>query len=420
LLAAVPTLDRHSGRVAIRAIRTTNGDHDFDHLGIIGMNRGLLRKLAFRTGMRRMLYARIRSVVGQYIKKLGRNPDDMRMPTSHLVCLDRLSRRTDARGRPNTNALGVSVRDIQHALWNTKVMGSELARLLYEAKVAGSQTRIPSTPTRVGLTSQLCTQRDIEHDWLRYWCGQLHITPIYHRKVWEDCFVLQALWENDMLRPGRRGLGFAVGVERLPAYFAAQGVSLLATDLSAEDSRAAGWRATNQHAESLAALFKDDLVSRERFDQLCQFRPVDMNAIPRDLYGGFDFCWSVCSFEHLGSIERGLVFVLGSLRCLKPGGIAIHTTEFNLDDGGETIDDWGTVLFQRRHIDDLAAHIATAGHHLCNVDYNTGDGVLDQFIDVPPFPQDRSSLRYPEAPHLRLSVDGFPVTSIGLIARAGG
>ena len=41
-----------------------------------------------------------------------------------------------------------------------------------------------------------------------------------------------------------------------------------------------------------------------RFDQLVTFRPVDMTAIPDDL-AGFDFCWSSCALEHLGSLAAG-------------------------------------------------------------------------------------------------------------------
>ena len=385
------------------------------------VNRSLLRKLPYGADMVEAFDARIREIASRYIEELRRDADNEANPIRDIVmrCVDQLSRRTDAQSNPNNYALSVILRDNRHALWNTKVLGSELARMLYDSKVAGPSARIPPVPVRANLSSKICTQEDIEQDWLRYWCGQLRMAPLYHRKIWEDCFVLQVLWEHDMLRPGRSGLGFAIGLEPLPAYLASTGVSVLATDLSDDDPRAEGWRATNQHAGGLTSLFANNLLSRERFDELCQFRPVDMNQIPADLHGRFDFCWSICSFEHLGSIERGLAFFAESMRCLKPGGLAIHTTEFNLDGTGETIDNWATVLFQRRHIEDLATRLAVEGHRLYEVDFDTGEGVLDQFIDVPPFShQDSIRLQYPDPPHLRLSVDGFPATSIGLIAQA--
>ena len=332
--------------------------------------------------------------------------------------VDAMLRRTRADQTPQPERLTEAWRDLEHVRLNSKVLGSFMARELYLA--AGLDRRdFPPHPVHVGLTSKLCVQADIEADWTRYWCGQLRMAPAYHRKLWEDCFVMQALWEAGMLTSGRRGLGFAVGIERLPCYLAGQGVQVLATDLSGEDQRAAGWRRTDQHAESLRQLHDADLCAWDTFERLCSFRPVDMTAIPEDLDGSFDFCWSVCSFEHLGSIETGLAFVANSLRCLRPGGIAVHTTEYNLSTGDETIDFSSTVLFQQRHLNDLRQRLAIEGHELLALDLDPGSNPLDSFVDVPPFPGDPkpSSLRLPDAPHLRLSTDGFPVTSVGLIVR---
>jgi hypothetical protein len=40
------------------------------------------------------------------------------------------------------------------------------------------------------------------------------------------------------------------------------------------------------------------------FDALVDFDVADMNAMP-DTLGQFDFVWSACAFEHLGSIRQG-------------------------------------------------------------------------------------------------------------------
>ena len=104
-----------------------------------------------------------------------------------------------------------------------------------------------------------------------------------------------------------------------------------------------------------------------------------MTAIPADL-AGFDFCWSLCAFEHLGSIEAGLRFVEASLAPLRPGGTAVHTTEFNINANGPTIDNWPTVLFQRRHMEALAARLAAQGHQVAPFDFDAGDKPLDRFV----------------------------------------
>jgi SAM-dependent methyltransferase len=316
--------------------------------------------------------------------------------------------------------LGEARRTARWQGWNTKVFGTELARHYYIMGLAGPNVALPAEPVVTGLGGRVCRQADIESDWLRFWCGQLRCIPLYHRKLWEDCFAIQALWEAGMLAPGKRGLGFAVGVEHLPAYLAGQGVEVVATDLDGEDARARKWVGTDQHGSVLDRLFHAHLVDRAAFDRLVTLRAADMARIPPELAAGdFDFLWSVCALEHLGTIEAGLRFIEDAMACLKPGGIAVHTTEFNLDPDGPTISRGVTVLFQQRHIEELGRRLAAAGHELLAVDFDPGQGVLDGFIDLPPFRFEGGPLPVPDAPHLKLSVLGYAATSIGLIVRKG-
>jgi hypothetical protein len=112
--------------------------------------------------------------------------------------------------------------------------------------------------------------------------------------------------------------------------------------------------------------------------------------------------------EHLGSIEKGLAFIERSIECLKPGGLAIHTTEFNTSSDAETIDNMGTVLFRRRDFKELARRLKQKGHKVAAFDFNLGDHPVDRFIDVPP---------YRPQPHLQMALMGFSTTSFGLIVR---
>jgi SAM-dependent methyltransferase len=323
---------------------------------------------------------------------------------------------------PTLPADTAALREATLLRWDVKVLASELARQRYLAGEAGFGVTLPPDPVRVDLTSRVCRQADIEHDWLRHWCGQLHIAPTYHRKVWEDAYVVQALWEAGMLEPGRRGLGFAVGREYLPSFFAGRGVEVVATDLDASDERARGWVATDQHAAGADPLFQPHLVSAEDFARLVEHRAADMSAISEDLAGGgFDFIWSVCAFEHLDSLDAGLAFVAASMRCLKPGGIAVHTTEYNLDPTGGTLEDGPTVLYQRQHIEALEQRLAAAGHRMLPLDDAAdASGIFDRFVDLPPFPHHGWGLGpLYEAPHLRLALLGYPATSVGIVAIAG-
>lgn len=305
--------------------------------------------------------------------------------------------------------------------WDVKVLATEIARQRYAAGLAGPDAALPGAPTPIGATSRVCRQADIEHAWLRHWCGRLRMVPMYHRKVWEDAFVLQALWEAGMLAPGRRGLGFAVGREWLPSLFAGAGIAVVATDLDPGDARARDWVDSGQHAAARDPLFQPHLVEETEFARLVTHRAADMAAIPTDLQqGGFDFVWSVCALEHLGSLEAGERFVLEAMRCLRPGGIAVHTTEYNLDAAGPTLEDGPTVLFQRQHLDRLAGRLAAAGHAMLPLDDAAGAAeVFDRFVDLPPYPHQGGPLGpLDAAPHLRLSLDGFAATSVAIVAKA--
>ena len=313
---------------------------------------------------------------------------------------------------------------------SVKALGAELVRQRCDAGLAGPAAKLPPEPVRVGLGSRTCRQADIESEWLRHWCGRLGVWPAYHRKVWEVGFIAQAAWEAGALGSGRRALGFAVGREALPSLFAAAGLEVVATDLPAGDARAREWRRTGQHAgeggdaAAREALFRPGLVGAEAFERRVRFRPVDMRRIPPDLLrGGFDLVWSSCAMEHLGGLERGAAFVLDAMRCLRPGGVAVHTTEFNTDAAGGTLRRGTTVLYQRPHLDRLERRLEEAGHAMLPLDDAPGDGPLDAFVDLPPFageaPNTGSvSTGLAQPPHLRLSIRGFPATSVGIVARA--
>ena len=337
------------------------------------------------------------------------------------IVADSLARRVEPDGRPKLGPFEYLLREQHLGLVDVKVLGSALGRVLFEQRARAAGGAAPQAPARAGLQGGLCRQADIETPWLAYWAHRLQSAPFYHRKLWEDCFVLQVLWEAGMLAPGRTGLGFGVGQETLPSVLAAHGVRTTATDLPAGDARARPWVRTGQHAggeEARAALFRPGLLGAEEFERRVSFRAADMRRIPPDLLrGGFDLVWSSCAAEHLGGLGRGADFVLEAMRCLRPGGVAVHTTEFNTDAAGGTLRRGGTVLFQRRHLDALSRRLAEAGHRMLPLDDAPGEGPLDAFVDLPPYGEEAGP-GAPQAPHLRLSIRGYPVTSAGIVARA--
>ncbi|WP_082793571.1 SAM-dependent methyltransferase [Ramlibacter tataouinensis] len=258
------------------------------------------------------------------------------------------------------------------------------------------------------LKSCLATEETLMLPSLQGWAQRLKEAPGHlHRKVWEWCFISQALAERGMLEPGRKGLGFAVGQEPLTAAFASCGADILATDLFSEQAQARGWIETAQHAEGFAAINKRGLCDDGALRQRVRFQFADMNAIDPEFEGRFDFVWSACAFEHLGSLEHGARFVLNSMRCLKPGGIAVHTTEYNVSSNGPTVETGATVLYRRRDIEDIVRRLRREGHQI-EVDFRPGRTAADRFIDLPPYKHDV---------HLKIQIASFVSTSIGLIVR---
>jgi Methyltransferase domain len=260
-------------------------------------------------------------------------------------------------------------------------------------------------PTLAHLRSQLCTANQFREPIYGTWCTELRETPSFNRKQWEFVFICEALSLHGMLKTDRIGLGFGVGKEPLPALFASKGCNVVATDLDPSDAASADWTQTNQHAAQLSDLNERSICDPTLFAERVRFRAEDMNNISPDLRD-FDFTWSSCAFEHLGSIRHGLNFFVNSLKCLKPGGIAVHTTEFNLSSNFTTLEAHNLVLFRRFDIEALIAAVSKAGARLLPVNLNPGNEPIDRHYDVPPYAN----------PHLRIQLDRYVFTSIGLIA----
>jgi len=257
--------------------------------------------------------------------------------------------------------------------------------------------------------SQMCTAPQMTEPTYLEWCRRLGSEPTSHRKQWEFIFILRALEYYGALREGSRGLGFGVGIEPLSSLFAAIGCDIMATDLPPDDERALVWDNSNQLGSHIERIYHPHLCDRDRFFEKVSFRTVDMNAIPPELTD-YDFTWSSCAYEHLGSIEKGLAFFENSLKCLRPGGIAVHTTELNLSSNDDTLDNRGTVIFRRRDFETLTRRLVEQGHEVIPITFDTGDTELDRVIDMPPYSADA---------HLKLALLRWVTTSFGMIVRKG-
>lgn len=235
-----------------------------------------------------------------------------------------------------------------------------------------------------------------------------HTAGYMHRKLWEWSYIAQVLRERELLRPGVRGVGFAVGQEPLAATFAGHGCDIVATDLEPIAAGEQGWVATDQHAASLASLNQRGICPPDEFARRVTFRALDMRALPDGL-GPFDFLWSSCAMEHLGSLREGMDFVRGAMRYLKPGGVAVHTTELNCASDTETVETGHDVVYRQRDLRQLAAELGANGHAVSPFDFALGDSDIDRHVDEPP---------YDQVIHLKVRIGGHVSTSFGFIITA--
>lgn len=264
---------------------------------------------------------------------------------------------------------------------------------------------IATANTDKPFASSLCRFEDmITKEYIDICTKVIHQQPIQHRKQWEYAYIVWTLCSSGKLTEGSKGIGFGVGSEPLPAAFSAMKCTILATDAPSENNDQ-GWALTGQHASSLHQLSRPDIISDSELAKFCTFKELDMNdysSIPT----GWDFHWSSCVIEHLGGIQKAIDFLVESAKMLAPGGIAVHTTEFNLSSNLDTLDEPGTCIPRKRDLDGLRHQLENAGLVMQDLVLDPGTHIYNYHVDCPP---------YESYNHLRLKLGQYISTSIGIV-----
>lgn len=144
------------------------------------------------------------------------------------------------------------------------------------------------------------------------------------------------------------------------------------------------------------------------------FKNVNMNKIPNDLRD-FDFNWSSCALEHLGGIKEALNFICNNLDTLRSGGLAVHTTEFNLSSNHDTLNEPRACILREKDIIRIIDKLRKKGHYVYPLDLRKGQLPGDKWVDVPNFGENYNSLE--RKTHLRFLIYSYITTSIGLIIK---
>ncbi len=100
------------------------------------------------------------------------------------------------------------------------------------------------------------------------------------------------------------------------------------------------------------------------------------------------------------------------MKYLRPGGVAVHTTEFNLTSNDKTIDSGGFVIYRKCDIEALDRHLRSNRCGLEPVDFYGGSHQFDLDYDTEPYFKNGK-------PHVKLQLGSFVSTSILLVIHKG-
>ena len=259
--------------------------------------------------------------------------------------------------------------------------------------------------------SKLCDATDwFDPEFERIIRAELEEEPRFHRKQWEFVQIFRTLQALGFLNAKSRGLSMGGGEERLLYAVARHVGHLTVTDLYESSSAWDGARTDNpDRSLKAAAPFAID-PSR------LTARRMDMRALEFE-DASFDFCYSSCAIEHIGTYDDFLEHLQQVRRVLKDDGVYVLTTEFHY--GEDVISAPRNYYFSSGFLHELvrAASFAT---------FSGVDGAVSPHVFNRPLPVNLSDLcadpadgvtgmLLKSAPHVQLLTGGLPFSSVSLV-----
>lgn len=260
----------------------------------------------------------------------------------------------------------------------------------------------------VGVASRPAVVADIGRPSFAYWCEALQCLARPHRKLWEFAAVLQAFYEGGVLTPGAKVMGLGVGDEPIPSYLASLGLDVVATDLPGVTNR--------------DLVMRPSMVDGATFDRHVEVSDVDIRRLDDVTLRDFDGIWSCNVINELQSTEAAAEAVIGSMDTLKPGGLAVHTTEFAFADDYPPQSP-RALFFTRKFFQSLADGLNGRGHTVAPLSFDLGRDALDGYVDLEPFVVEGAEA-YEDlwreglgCPHLKVMSGGVLTTSFSLVVK---
>lgn len=250
--------------------------------------------------------------------------------------------------------------------------------------------------------SQMPTQAQFREPVYAEIVREMRLKADESRRQWEMVWVVSVLATAGLIGPGRRILGLNVERQRLPALFASRGVEVMVADRFEPEANFDRRRMLRS-----SQLFHPEIVNLDDFERLVRWEMLDLEALPPALEGMFDAVWSTAFIEKLSPRERGIAALKGTLACLKPGGLAVHTLVLNIASNQNTVNNAELVAFRRRDIETLAQQLRAEGHGVETLNFHPGLSPEDEEIFSAPGSKPRPKWRH--GVHV--------LTSFGLVIR---
>ncbi|GMR25066.1 MAG: hypothetical protein BMS9Abin39_0342 [Ignavibacteria bacterium] len=242
--------------------------------------------------------------------------------------------------------------------------------------------------------------------------NELKEPPRFHRKQWEFAMIFLALKKLGCLNDNMTGLSLGGGNERV-LYSIAQHINkLTVTDLYDEETT---WDCakTNDPDEYIKASKPFDVD-----DSKIKALRMDMRYLHFE-DNTFDFCYSSCAFEHIGTFDDFVQHLDEVYRVLKENGVYVFTTELQI--GSNTIEDPHNYVFSPSYLNDIFRKIKLTPKLDPNI-YITNHEVNK------PIPSNIKNLCYSSEgsfsdeilnnyPHIFLLRGKYPFTSIQFVFR---
>jgi FkbM family methyltransferase len=257
--------------------------------------------------------------------------------------------------------------------------------------------------------SEIVSERRFKERNYFLWMDFLKEKPKLHSKQFQYYAIMEAA--NDVLgnlETNKSAIGFGVGVEPIPAGLGRLGFQVTATDFL-EGEIASAWFNTSQLAASAQDLNTREILSAAEFNARVSFKSMDMNNIPESFENCFDFVWSTCALGHIGGYQKGLDFIFNSAKLLRPGGIALHTTELDMSPNSDRFDSPNLSFYKIEDILELKVRLEGVGFEVADLNIpESWTNPSERYVVTEP---------WGDKPHIRIRIFDREILSLVLRIR---